>query len=209
MSLYINYSWLCETRQSRLLLIGTAHISFIHSFVSSHLGSGKSTTGIHLSSLFSLIYIPFDSLYANANEEEEERKKKRWNNVLFFSFFEYAKKYWSWRSSFSDRWSIGQWRRRKKKKVMRRGRAYKTGLMTNRPQQTSYSSLSIYLKMHPNVSGRDRIKSQRNCRNENITNEMKRCVCIHIQENVIKENSGISAIRIINSNWFYLQQENK
>jgi hypothetical protein len=82
MSQYSNGWWWCETRQSRLLLIGTARVSFIHSFVSSHLGSGKSTTGIHLSFFFSFLYILFDSLCANAKEE--------WGKNSSPSFFFYS-----------------------------------------------------------------------------------------------------------------------
>ena len=90
MSLYINYSWLCETRQSRLLLIGTAHISFIHSFIHSfHLISvvakaRQASISLLSFSNISSIWFPIHQ----CKRRRKRRKKKRWNNVLFFfSFF--------------------------------------------------------------------------------------------------------------------------
>lgn len=99
MSYYINYWWLYETRQSRLLLIGTTHFihSFIHSIVSSQLGNGKSTTGIHLFSFclsfsFSFFFFRLFFLYKHSirfpsykcKREKWRRRKSEVKIVLAF-----------------------------------------------------------------------------------------------------------------------------
>jgi len=147
MSQYSNGWWWCETRQSRLLLIGTARVSFIHSFihlfihsfVSSHLGSGKSTTGIHLSFFFSFLYILFDSLCANAKEEWGKN-----NSLTLFSFFIlYNKNCWSSKLNYFHyhHRSIGQHHSMKEKEEKRQV------LITNHPSHYIHFPLPV-----PNVN---------------------------------------------------------
>lgn len=87
------YWWWCETRQCRLLLIGSARVSFIHSFIRfiSHLGSGKSTTGIHLFFL-SRFYFILSAQYVKKKKKNDDEWGKNNSSSSFNTTGERRKK---------------------------------------------------------------------------------------------------------------------